>query len=112
MVSEYRSHIKHIHEAKRVLDELKLASGCVDCGFNEWPEALQFDHIEPCTKLRSLGWFDDRSKLHSKTRLRRYLEHVDRYCQIRCANCHAHRTKTERHHMPHERNVDYGPTLF
>jgi hypothetical protein len=91
----YKSQLRHIERASAILDELKLTSGCVDCGFNTWPEALHFDHIDPMTKHRSLGWVSDRSRLTSKGRLARYLDHISRYCVIRCANCHAHRTKQE-----------------
>ena len=93
----YRQHRRNTQDAARVLDEMKVLGGCVDCGFNLWPEALHFDHREPGTKLKSLGWVDDRSKLKSKAKLARFIEHVLTYCEIRCANCHAHRTKVERH---------------
>ena len=94
MASTYQHQVERVREAVAILDSLKLAAGCADCGFNAWPEALQFDHNEPATKLRELGWVADRSKLTSRAKLRRYLDHVDKYCTIRCANCHAHRTKT------------------
>lgn len=97
MTSGYQGQLRHIRYAVQVLNELKTAAGCVDCGFNAWPEALHFDHVDPASKLRSLGWMPDRSKLTSRTRLRRYLDHVQRYCVVRCANCHAHRTVQEKH---------------
>ena len=91
------SHLSAVALAVTVLDALKLESGCVDCGYATSPAALHFDHIDPSTKRRDLGWFDDRSKLHSRARLRRYIEHVERYCAVRCANCHAERGARERH---------------
>ena len=96
--SDYRrTHIPHLRKAARVLDELKTTAGCIDCGFNAWPEALQFDHVDPQSKQHSLGWVRDRSKLVNRSRLERYLDHVSRYCVVRCANCHAHRTMEEQH---------------
>lgn len=97
-----RDAARFMQITRRTLDEMKVSAGCVDCGFNRWPEALQFDHIDPRDKLKSDGWVDDRSKLVNLTRLRRYIDHVERTCEIRCANCHAHRTKTERHWLPSE----------
>ena len=83
--------------AVRTLDAMKLAAGCMDCGYHAHPAALHFDHRDPQTKRRELGWYDDRSKLQTQTRLTRYIKHVETYCDIRCANCHAVRTVTERH---------------
>lgn len=97
MASTYEQHLKNVRQAATLLNELKLLAGCVDCGFNSWPEALQFDHVDPHTKRQDLGWFKDRSKLTSKAKLKRYLDHIDRYCVVRCANCHARRTMQERH---------------
>lgn len=85
--------------AARTLDALKLASGCVDCGYREHPAALQFDHVDPATKRRDLGWQVDRTRLTSDAKLTRYLDHVQAYCQVRCANCHAVRSFTEGHHL-------------
>ena len=101
--------------AARTLEALKLAAGCTDCGYREHPAALHFDHREPTTKRAALGWVDDRSKLFNATRLRRFLEHVDTYCDIRCANCHAVRTMTEQHWRPHHHaDTDHKstPALF
>ncbi|MEC4616206.1 hypothetical protein [Tsukamurella tyrosinosolvens] len=114
MTSNYAAHLAHIERAAVVLDELKTTAGCVDCGFNLWPEALHFDHIDPHTKLASLGWVRDRSMLKSRRKLSRYLDHVSKYCVIRCANCHAHRTHQERQWTVRRgiATVDLADTLF
>lgn len=88
--------IEHVQSAIKILDKMKVAAGCADCGFKAWPEALHFDHIDPNTKRAELGWQVDRWKLRSKARIDRYIAHVTTYCEIRCANCHAHRTKMEK----------------
>lgn len=99
--------------AVRVLDAMKLAAGCADCGYRAHPAALHFDHRDPATKRRDLGWVDDRSKLTTRRRLTRYLEHVETYCDIRCANCHAVRTMTERHWQVRRGSMPVtDPTLF
>ena len=96
MPSTHKQNQKHVDKAKAVLDEYKESAGCVDCGFNLWPEALQFDHENQADKRDKPGWVRDRSKLTSGAKLHRYLDHVSKYCSVRCANCHAHRTKVEK----------------
>lgn len=81
-----------------------------------WPEALQFDHVDPQTKCASLGWVPHRSKLTTHAKLNRFLDHVAKYCVVRCANCHAHRTQVERQWAVRrgepEAIVFVQPTLF
>ena len=88
-----------IAEAAETLDRLKLSIGCTDCGYRKHPAALHFDHIDPATKRRELGWMDDRSQLVSRAKVERYIAHVLRYCEVRCANCHTERTMREKHHL-------------
>ena len=64
---------------------IKLASGCVDCGYKEHHAALQFDHIigekiAPLSLMAKQAW--------SETRI---LEEIKK-CEIVCANCHSIRT--------------------
>ncbi len=87
----------NLKTAAATLDALKLASGCVDCGYRVHPAALQFDHLDPSTKRTDLGWKENRSKLTTRSRLNAFLEHVGRYCVVRCANCHAARSFNEAH---------------
>ena len=88
---------QHLRDAARVLDLYKTSRGCADCGYRAHPAALHFDHIDPQTKLPELGWQESRSKLTTRPRFERYLQHVEAYCEVRCANCHAVRTMTEKH---------------
>jgi hypothetical protein len=97
MPKTYEKHLANVRQAAELLDKIKTLAGCADCGFNSWPEALQFDHVDPHTKRQDLGWFKDRSRLNSRAKLTKFLDHVERYCVIRCANCHARRTKLESH---------------
>ena len=46
---------KFYKERRTALDTIKTQSGCVDCGYNEHPAALQFDHIDPKTKKFSIS---------------------------------------------------------
>lgn len=67
------------------INAIKLASGCVDCGYNTHPAALDFDHIDGTTKV------DNVSKL---ARLRSWaaIEAEIAKCEVVCANCHRIRT--------------------
>lgn len=64
---------------RRWLALLKLAYGCIDCGYREDHRALEFDHRA--------------DKLHAVTHLvscsaQRLFAEIAK-CDIRCANCHA-----------------------
>lgn len=65
----------------------KLAHGCVDCGYNENSEALEFDHGRG-EKYKRLS----RMATHSWEQIFAEIEK----CEARCANCHAVVTATRR----------------
>lgn len=91
-----QKHINHNAELNRtrrlaikeMLAGIKLQSGCVDCGYREHSEALEFDHLDnkmfSLSKAQSLGY--------SKTRI---LEEIAK-CEVVCANCHRIRTASRR----------------
>jgi|ERR1035437_1403508 hypothetical protein len=69
------------------VDAIKLDHGCVDCGYNQHPRALQFDHIrgekvENVSRmvLQALAWERIEAEIAK--------------CEVVCANCHAIRTAT------------------
>ena len=78
---------------RKAVDDIKLGIGCqgVDC---QWvgpfaPEMLQFNHIDPDTKLLSV------SQLVSNDRnMDIILEEIDK-CEVLCANCHATETRRQ-----------------
>lgn len=76
------------------LQAIKMERGCVDCGYREHPAALQFDHRDPATKHRWAG--GGSLAQHITRRWTDVLAEVEK-CDVRCANCHAVRTATERH---------------
>ena len=64
-----------------ILDEIKLKSGCVDCGYNDRAIALDFDHVRGQKKFniaRALGELRPFELI--------LVEIVK--CDVRCANCH------------------------
>lgn len=66
----------------------KVEVGCIDCGYRAHPAALHFDHRDPATKDFILS---------QATRTMDKLVAEVAKCDVRCANCHAVRTVTERH---------------
>lgn len=62
------------------LDALKVERGCVDCGYNAHPAALQFDHVRG-VKVAAVARL-----VHSAWPT--ILEEIAK-CDVRCANCHA-----------------------
>lgn len=60
------------------LDEYKAALGCVDCGYNAHPVALEFDHVAAGKEI-------DMSNVRTWPQAKREVAR----CVVRCANCHA-----------------------
>ena len=45
-----RACIRHYHKNREWIANYKIQKGCELCGFNKWPEALDFDHKNPKDK--------------------------------------------------------------
>jgi 5-methylcytosine-specific restriction endonuclease McrA len=58
--------------------------GCARCGYNENAVALEFDHIDPTTKVAAVSTLALRNK-------RTLAEEIQK-CQLLCANCHRIKT--------------------
>ena len=73
---------------------LKTDIGCVDCGYNEHPDALGFDHLPKYEKLhdvsRMVSWDKDIGDI---------LNEVFK-TEVVCHNCHAIRTAERRNGKP------------
>jgi hypothetical protein len=65
---------------------IKLMSGCVDCGYDKHPAALEFDHLPGTVKYRDIG------KLYMQSLKVLFTEIAK--CEVVCANCHRIRTAT------------------
>ena len=61
--------------------DYKLESGCEICGYDEHSCALQFDHIDPSTKLFNVARGRDYP-------WKVFLAEIAK-CRVLCANCHA-----------------------
>jgi len=69
------------------LTQFKLERGCIDCGYREHSEALDFDHV------RGIKLFEFASAGTRKPSS--ILEEIAK-CEVVCANCHRIRTFNRR----------------
>jgi hypothetical protein len=76
---------RRYQKAKALRNEIKLAAGCIDCGYKTHAAALHFDHVRG-VKVASPA------AIQSMPQLLAELEK----CVVRCANCHAVRHANER----------------
>ena len=73
-------------EVRDYIENYKLTSGCVDCGYNSHSHALDFDHLKD--KKFSIG-------ISITKRIEEIIEEISK-CEVVCANCHRVRTATRR----------------
>lgn len=71
---------------------------CVKCGYSN-PLALEFDHIDPNTKLFGIA-----RALTNTISWENILKEIDK-CQILCANCHKIKTGAQQGWYKHKRNL-------
>ena len=110
---EYRKYIRD--KRYRRINKFKTKKGCIDCGYNEHPKALCFDHVirEEKTMLldasksgANMSTLVCRITTRNKIKNREYLKDLFneiRKCEVRCQNCHSIKTWEERDYMPHVR---------
>lgn len=74
---------------RAIVNRFKLAKGCIDCGFNSHPEALDFDHVVG-VKCFNIS--------HAVNGMRSWnlVKDEIRKCEVRCANCHRIATASRR----------------
>lgn len=82
---------RHAGRRRARLAEIKLAMGCVDCGYAAHPAALEFDHLPGADKIDEVG------RLARSAAWDVVLAEIAK-CELVCANCHRVRT-AER--LPH-----------
>ena len=78
-----RANQKRYKIGRALILEAK-SSGCVDCGYNEHPAALDLDHRPGVDKKFELALGHNRSAAAIKAELAK--------CDVVCANCHRIRT--------------------
>ena len=67
---------------RRLLSAIKTTAGCIDCGYNETPRKLEFDHVRG-EKSFTIGMSVTRPLLVLLTEMKK--------CEIRCRSCHMKR---------------------
>lgn len=89
-----REHaVKTRADRRAWLDAYKVAQGCVDCGYDAHPRALDFDHIGT-DKVGDVGRL-----AHSRIAWDRLLAEIAK-CEVVCANCHRIRTWRRAQELP------------
>lgn len=76
-------------QARRAKAKASLGDVCVKCGSDE---NIEFDHIDPSTKLGSIASMIDSKKEVFWTEVRK--------CQLLCRDCHVIKTRNEGHPPP------------
>lgn len=86
-IARYAVQLTKARRFQKMTNDIKMASGCVDCGYRLHPWALQFDHIpDRGKKIMAVSKFTDPRKAR-KEMLK---------CEVRCANCHMIKTNERR----------------
>jgi hypothetical protein len=73
-------------DANEAVRSLKLERGCVDCGYNKHPAALDFDHLPGTVKVMSIADMVGLGRPWTAI-----LAEIEK-CEVVCANCHRIRT--------------------
>lgn len=78
---------------REYITAIKVERGCVDCGYRDHPEALDFDHLPGFTKLYRVATMSGGS---TKAKIDAEIAK----CEVVCANCHRIRTARRRIKQP------------
>ena len=76
---------------REYLKTYKINKGCSVCGYNEIPEALEFDHVDRTQKRIKM------SRAHQYSW--RYIMEEMEKCVVLCANCHRKKTMEEKDYL-------------
>jgi hypothetical protein len=71
------------------VQQIKIQRGCVDCGYNAHPAALDFDHLpgfEKTNRVSTMAAGSTKAKIDAEIAK----------CEVVCANCHRVRTAERR----------------
>ncbi len=86
------STLKKLKKNKEIVDAYKLNSGCIVCGYNKSPVALDFDH-----RVQSEKSFDIGSRL-ANIKEETLMNEISK-CDVLCANCHRIKSFNLNQHM-------------
>ena len=88
----------HIDQKIAFLQQYKMEKGCSVCGYNEIPQALEFDHIDRSKKKFGMN------KAY-KYKWSTIMEELEK-CVVLCANCHRKKTVEDKDYL---NNVNKEP---
>ena len=71
---------------KDMIDNIKLTSGCVDCGYSDNTAALDFDHVRGEKRHNVANMLTLSDEI--------LLAEIEK-CEVRCANCHRVRSSEQ-----------------
>lgn len=77
----------HIYLRRLRVNSIAMERGCMDCGYNKHPHALDWDHVRG-VKLFNIAHGLDRTWDTVQAELDK--------CEVVCANCHRIRTNRQR----------------
>ena len=79
----HNNYMKDAYKKKReTIGEIKQELACAKCGYNEYPTALDFHHLDPTQKDTTIA-----RMLANRYTLDRVYEEIEK-CVCLCANCH------------------------
>jgi len=89
---QYKRTYAHSKKAnqygREVLTRLKLMKGCVHCGYNAHPAALEFNHKNPKEKLFHISNFAKYIATKNTTKSKAKIKMELSKCEVVCAICH------------------------
>jgi len=95
---------KRYDYGQAVLKRFKLMKGCVKCGYNANPQALQFNHINPKEKKFLIANKAHKMYLKNNTKGKQQLKEEVFKCEVLCANCHCILTYESKHYSTHKKS--------
>jgi hypothetical protein len=81
---------RRLHNNMEKIVAYLQSNPCIDCGEEDW-QVLEFDHVEPSTKLESVSYL-------ARRRPWEIVKAEIEKCEVRCANCHRRRTAHVNNH--------------
>lgn len=81
-------YIVQVKAQQKEVNDYKIKTGCIDCGYNKHPYALDFDHLRD--KKYNIG-----SLARSRVARETLWGEIEK-CEVRCANCHRIKTYERR----------------
>ena len=73
----------------KLVSRYKMLKGCKFCGYKKNPSALEFDHINPKTKIGEVS-----KMVHANFSVKKLKEEI-RKCRVLCSNCHKIKTSEQ-----------------